>query len=172
MSMFNYAPIVWMLCNKTLYAEITKVHKRALRSVLCDFGNSYEVMSENSNFKSIHEIHLLFLLCQVFSELLDPDFMQLIFKPKTVPYNLRNRDLMCLPSASSQRVGTESFVFRGSLLWNYVQQSVKSKSTLPTFKYALKSLKISNICTCRIYSQELYSACAFSLFTFSLLVSI
>jgi len=27
MSMFNYAPITWMFCNKTSYAEITKVHK-------------------------------------------------------------------------------------------------------------------------------------------------
>ena len=152
--MFNYAPIVWMFCNRTLYAEITKVHKRALRSVLCDFGNSYEVMLENSNFKSIHEIHLSFLLCEVFKSVncLNPDFMQLIFKPKTVPYNLRNRDLLCLPSASSQRFGTESFVFRGSLLWNYIHQSVKSKPTLPSFKSALKTLKISNICTCRICS--------------------
>lgn len=143
-----------MFCNKTLYAEITKVHKRALRSVLCDFSNSYEVMLENSNFKSVHEIHLMFLLCEVFKSVncLNPDFMQLIFKPKTVPYNLRNRDLMCLPSASSQRFGTESFVFRGSLLWNYVHQSVKSKPTLLSFRSALKTLKISNICTCRICS--------------------
>ena len=82
MSMFNYASIVWMFCNKTVYAEITKVHKRALRSVLCDFSNSYEVMLENSNSKSVHKIHLMFLLCEVFKSVncLNPDFMQLIFK--------------------------------------------------------------------------------------------
>ena len=152
--MFNYVPIVWMFCNKTLYAEIYKVHKRALRSVLCDFSNSYEVMLENSNFRSIHEIHLPYLLCEVFKYVksLNPEFMQLIFKPKTILYNLRNHDLMCLPSASSQRFGTESFVFRGSLLWNHVHQSVKSKLTLPSFKTALKNFKLSNIYTCRICS--------------------
>ena len=34
MSMFKYAPIIWMFCNKTTYEEVTKVHKRALRSLM------------------------------------------------------------------------------------------------------------------------------------------
>jgi len=41
--MFNYAPITWMFCNKTSYAEITKVHKWALRAVFSDLNSSYEV---------------------------------------------------------------------------------------------------------------------------------
>ena len=119
MSMFKYAPIIWMFCNKTTYEEITKVHKRALRSLLCDFRSSYEVLLQNSKCKTVHEIHLFFLLCEVFKSKtnLNPTFMQQIFQTKEIKFDLRNKVLMSLPGATSQRFGTQSFVFRGSLLW-------------------------------------------------------
>ena len=137
-----------MFYNRTLYTEIARVHKRALRSVLCDFNNSYEVLLENSQCSPVHETHLSFLLCEVFKSVnnLNPKFMQEIFKPKTVSYNLRNQDLMSLPLASSMRFGTQSFIFRGSLLWNQVPQNIKSKPSLVSFKSALKDLNLSNIC--------------------------
>lgn len=152
MSLFNYTPIIWMFHNKTSYAEITRVHKRALRSVLCDFNNSYEVLLENSKCKSIHEIHLSVLLCEVFKSVknLNPKFMQQIFKPKTISYNLRNQDLMTLPPASSQRYGTQSFIFRGSLLWNQVPHSAKSKPSIVSFKSSIKNLNLLNFCHCKI----------------------
>ena len=33
LSNFNYCPLIWMYCNKTLDAKINRVHKRALRAV-------------------------------------------------------------------------------------------------------------------------------------------
>ena len=66
MSIFNYAPIIWTFCNKTTYEEITKVHKRALRILLCDFQNNYECLLQNAECRTVHEIHLCFLLCDVF----------------------------------------------------------------------------------------------------------
>ena len=32
-SQFNYVPLIWMLCRKTLYHKIEKVHHRTLKSI-------------------------------------------------------------------------------------------------------------------------------------------
>ena len=53
--MFDYAPIIWMFYNKTTNKEITKVHKRALKTLLCDFRNNYEVLFQDSKCKTVHE---------------------------------------------------------------------------------------------------------------------
>ena len=152
MSMFKYAPIIWLFCNKTTYEEITKVHKRALRSLLCDFRSSYEVLLQNAKCKTVHEIHLFFLLCEVFKSEnnLNPKFMQQIFLTKKIKFNLRNKVLMSLPTANSQRFGTQSFVFRGSLLWNQIPESSKVEKSIDSFKSSLEKINLSNICLCKI----------------------
>ena len=33
-SQFNYAPLLWMFCRKTLYSKIEKIHHRTLKSYL------------------------------------------------------------------------------------------------------------------------------------------
>ena len=32
-SRFNYAPLIWMFCRKTLYSKIEKIHHRTLKVV-------------------------------------------------------------------------------------------------------------------------------------------
>ena len=153
MSIFNYAPIIWMFCNKTTYQEITKVHKRALRILLCDFRNEYEVLLQNAECKTVHEIHLCFLLCEVYKSenKLSPKFMQQIYVTKKIKFNFRNKVLMSIPKASSVRFGTQSFLFRGSLLWNQIPEDIKLESSIKSFKSSLKEkLNLTNICLCKI----------------------
>ena len=152
MSIFNYAPIIWMFCNKTTYEEITKVHKRALRILLCDFHNNFECLLQNAECKTVHEIHLRFLLCEVFKsqKKLNPEFMQQVYASKTIKFNLRNKVLMSIPKATSQRFGTQSFLFRGSLLWNQIPESIKLEPSIESFKSSLKEKNLSNICLCKI----------------------
>ena len=152
MSIFNYAPIIWMFCNKTTYEEITKVHKRALRILLCDFQNNYECLLQIAECKTVHEIHLRFLLCEVYKsqKKLNPEFMQEVYASKTIKFNLRNKVLMSIPKATSQRFGTQSFLFRGSLLWNQISESIKLKPSIESFKSQLKKENLSNTCLCKI----------------------
>jgi len=42
LSIFNYAPILWMFCSKSLCKKVDTIHKRALRAVYQDFSKSYE----------------------------------------------------------------------------------------------------------------------------------
>ena len=152
MSIFNYAPIIWMFCNKATYEEITKVHKRALRILLCDFQNNYECLLRNAECTTVHEIHLRFLLCEVYKsqKKLNPEFMQQVYTSKTIKFNLRNKVLMSIPKATSQRFGTQSFLFRGSLLWNQIPEKIKLEPSIESFKSSLKKENLLNICLCKI----------------------
>jgi hypothetical protein len=152
LSIFSYAPVVWMFCSKKLCVEIDRIHKRALRAVFCDFLSSYEILLQNSGCKRIHEIHIFHLLCEVYKSLhnLNPSFMQTLFKAKSIRYRLRNQNLLLIPSAKSQRFGTQSFPFRGSLLWNSLPDSVKNQNSLAAFKRLLKASNLLILCSCRI----------------------
>jgi hypothetical protein len=148
LSAFNYAPILWMYCSKTSCREIDTIHKRALRAVCQDFSSDYEVLLQKAGYKRIHEIHLRFILCEIYKTLhdLNPSFMQTLFRVKPVRYAL-------LPSAKSSRFGTQSFPFRGSLLWNTIRDSVKSQPSLNVFKQSLKAFNIMELCSCKICSS-------------------
>ena len=154
LSAFNYAPILWMFCSKTSCREIDSIHKRALRAVCQDFSSNYEILLQNSGYRRIHETHLRFILSEIFKTQhnLNPEFMKALFSPKPVRYSLRNQNLLSLPSAKSSRFGTQSFIFRGSLLWNNIPDSLKSKSTLDTFKQSLKAFNLMELCLCKICS--------------------
>ena len=67
LSLFYYAPIIWMFCSKTSCSEIDTIHKRVLCAVCCDFSSSYEDLLQNQGLKRIHEIHLRFILCEVYN---------------------------------------------------------------------------------------------------------
>ena len=155
-SIFSYSPIIWMFCNKSSYREISSIHKRGLKAVYQDFSKSYEELLQTSNYKDIHEVHLCFLLIEVYKTLnnLNPAFMQEFYKPKTVTYTLRNNKLLTLPSTKTSRFGTQSFIFQGCLLWNTIPSDIKSKLHLSTFKAALKSIDICKFCTCRICKNK------------------
>jgi hypothetical protein len=156
LSLFYYSPIIWMFCSKSSCREIDSIQKRALRSVYQDFSKSHEELLQSSDYKSIHDVHLYFLLCEVYKTLhnLNPKFMQELFKIKPVIYSLRNCNLLLLPSSRSRRFGTQSFLFRGSLLWNFLPDGFKSKLSLNSFKDALKTLNLCRLCTCKICKEN------------------
>ena len=152
LSLFNYSPIIWMFCNKGSCKRIDSIHKRALRAVFQDFSKTHEQLLNLSGCKRIHELHLRYLLCEVYKtqQNINPIFMQSMFPVKIVPYSLRNKNLLSLPSSKSSSYGTQSFLFRGSLMWNTLPDKIKSKPSLNSFKHALKSLDLRKLCNCKL----------------------
>ena len=141
-----------MFCSKTSCREIDTIHKRALRAICQDYSSSYEILLQSRCFKRVHEIYLRCILCEVYKTMhsLNPSFMQTLFVAKSVRYSLRNQNLLSLPPARSSRFGTQSFLFRGSLLWNTLPDSVKSKPSVETFKHSIKVLNLMELCSCKI----------------------
>ena len=56
-SQFNYAPLIWMFCRKTLYSKIEKIIHRTLKLVY-GIDDSYKNLLFSSNSASIHLRHL------------------------------------------------------------------------------------------------------------------
>ena len=62
-SQFNYAPLIWMFCIKTLYHKIEKIHHRTLKVIYQSEG-SYENLLLESSSVSVHQRHLRFLITE------------------------------------------------------------------------------------------------------------
>ena len=82
-SHFNYAPLIWMFCRKTLHRKIEKIHHRTLKVCI---DNSYNNILLRSNSVSIHQrqLHLFKSISQI-----NPDFMWSFFKQKKLSYQCR-----------------------------------------------------------------------------------
>ena len=79
----------------------------------------------------------------------NPQIMWDIFKTKHTPYNLRNKSLVNLPKAKSSTYGTNSLVFKGSLIWNTLPNYFKDSPTLDIFLSRIKQWNGEN-CTCKV----------------------
>ena len=64
-SQFNYAPLIWMLCRKTLYSKIETIHHRTL-NVVYAIDDSYSNLLLSNNSASIHQRHLRLLVTDIF----------------------------------------------------------------------------------------------------------
>ena len=71
------------------------------------------------------------------------------FVKKNIPYNLRTKELCRLPSGQSHRYGLNSPSFRGSLLWNALDDELKRAEILRSFKRGIKEWD-GNACKCLI----------------------
>ena len=151
-SIFNYAPIVWMFCNKSSCKSIDSIHKRSLRAVYGNYATSYEDILQISGNKRIHEIHLFQLLLDIYktAHSLNPSFMQELFKVKESRHSLINQNLLSLPATKTNRFGAQSFLSRGSLLWNLLPDSVRNAPSLASFRALIKSIKLQELSTCKI----------------------
>ena len=80
---------------------------------------------------------------------LNPPYMWDLFTKKVVEYDFRIKILCELPPARSQRFGTNSLIFKGSLLWNSLSDDTKTSQSLAIFKQKIRSWDGAH-CTCNI----------------------
>ena len=90
---------------------------------------------------------------------LKPSFIWEFHEKKHVSYILRIQNLCKLPQIKTQGYGQESLSFRGSLLWNTLDDSVKNEPTLAAFKKRIKDWA-GNKCTCKICGRVTYTVFA------------
>ena len=140
-SQFNYAPLLWMFCRKTLYSKIEKIHHKTLK-VIYESNDTYDNLLLQSNTVSVHQRHLRFLVTEIYKSIsqLNPEFMWSYFTHKDMPYNLRKGPLLGLPKAHSFYYGTNTVHFRGSLIWNNLPAVVKPSDSLFEFKNKIKNI--------------------------------
>ena len=68
----------------------------------------------------------------------NPKLMWNIFALKNTAYNLRNEMSLNLPKVISSNFGTNSLVFKGSIIWNTLSNDIKNSPTLAIFRNRIK----------------------------------
>ena len=125
--------------------------KHALRILYRDYESTFDEFLERDNTKTTHSKNLQKLMIEVYKSLnhLKPEYMWKFFVKKDVQYNLRTKELCKLPSVSSQSYGLNSLSFRGSLLWNTIDDEITLSPSLKKFKKKIRSWNGIS-CTCFI----------------------
>ena len=149
-SQFNYAPLIWMFCKKTIYFKMQKIHHKTLR-VIYQSDESNENLLNLANSVSIRQRHLRILVTEIFKSVpkTNPKFMWSYFSSKNLSDNLRKAPSLSLTSAKSTMYGENSVHFKCTFIWNNLPYFVKSSASVCEFKRNLKSLGSIN-CSCLI----------------------
>ena len=91
-SQFNYCPLIWMCCNRSLNNKINRLDERCLRIVFSDKKSNFEKFLERDGSVFIHHHNIRFLEIKMFKvfKCISPQIVKEIFQfTDAVPYQLR-----------------------------------------------------------------------------------
>ena len=109
-SQFNYCPLIWMCCNRSLNNKIDRLHERSLRIVYSDKTSDFSELLEKDGSVSIHYQNIRQLATEMFnvSKGLCPQIEKELFQFRNErPYNLRQRCQFHIPPVRTVFSGTE-----------------------------------------------------------------
>ena len=91
LSQFNYCPLVWMFCDRTLNNQINRIHERALQITYKDMRSDFHAMLLRDNAVLIHIRNLQLLMTEIYKTKweLNLSFMKEISVEKHSPYGCR-----------------------------------------------------------------------------------
>ena len=127
-SNLQYCSLIWLFCSKAADNLIHRTTKRAMRITYnSDSEETLDALLQRDGALKIHKRNLQKLMVEVYKKLnhLNPLYMWDLFSKKVVEYDFRIKILCKLPPARSQRFGTNSLKFKGSLLWNSLSDEIK-----------------------------------------------
>ena len=151
-SQFNYCPLVWMYCNRSLNTKTNRKHERCLRMVYNDKKTNFNELLVKDSSASIHHQNLQKLAVEMFevSRDLSPEIVDESFQyRKQIAYELRQRPQFQISSVLSVFRGTERLKFLGPKIWALVLNEMKQLESLGKFKNAIKQWKPTS-CPCGI----------------------
>ena len=139
LSNFNYCPLIWLFCNKGANKKIDLAHKRALKILHNDYDYSFQSLLSRSNSFTIHVQHLQKLMTEIYIiymslNNMNPSIVWEFHEKKYVAYDLRKKNLCKLPKAKIISYEAQSLSFRGSFLWNTLDDNAKQEPTLARLK--------------------------------------
>ena len=122
-----------------------------MRVLYRDYDSSFDQLLARAGSITVHQKNLQSLMTEIYKTMnhLNPSYNWQFFVKKDIPYNLCTKELCSLPSAQSHRYGLNSLSFRGSLLWNALDDELKRAETLKSFKRGIKDWD-GNACKCLI----------------------
>ena len=91
-SLFNYCPLIWMFCGRTLNKKINTLHERALRIAYNDYTSSFDALLDKDSSVTIHQRNLRCLAIEMFkiNNKLSPPFICDLIQESTCRYHTRS----------------------------------------------------------------------------------
>ena len=140
-SQFNYCPLIWICCNRSLNNKIHRLHKRSLRTVHSDKTSDFSELLEKDGSVSIHHQNIRQLATEMFkvSKDLCPEIVKGLFHFRNeIPYNLRQRSPFHILPVRTVFSGTEDIKFLDPKIWEHIPDEMKELESLWEFKRAIK----------------------------------
>ena len=150
-SQFNYCPIVWRCCNRSLN-QIYRLHERCLQIVYDDKISNFNELLLKDDPVSIHHQNFQKLAVEMFkmSRSLSHDIVKELFQFKEqIPYELRHRPQIQISWVHSAFSGIESLKFYEPKIWALVHNEMKQLESLRKFRNAMTPWK-PTCCLCRL----------------------
>ena len=157
-SQFNYCPLVWMCCNRSLNTKINRLHERCLRIVYNDKKSNFNELLVKDGSVSIHHQNLQKMAVEMFkiSRSLSPEIVNELFRfREQISYELRQRPQFHIPWINSVFSGTESLEFLGPKVWALVANEMKQLKSLGKFRNAIRKWG-STSCPCRLCKRYIH----------------
>ena len=151
-SQFNYWPLIWMCCNRSLNNKIDWLHEQYLRIVYSDKTLDFSELLEKDGSVSIYYQNIRQLATEMFkvSKGLCPEIVKGLFQFRNdTPYTKRQRSQFHIPPIRTVFIGTESIKFLGPKIWELIPDEMKELENLWKFKRAIKLWKPTS-CPCRL----------------------
>ena len=143
-SQLNYCPIIWVFHWRTLNNKINCLHERALRIVYSDYKSLFCELLEKDKLFSIHHKNIQSLAIEIYKFLhnLSPCIMNNIFKVnQTVPYDIRQRNILQSINPSSVRYGTETISYIAPKMWTLLPKTMKNCDSPKSFQQKTRKWK-------------------------------
>ena len=88
-SLFNYHPLIWMFCGRTLNEKVNTLHERALQTAYNDYTSSFNDLLDKDSSITIHQRNLRCLAIEMFkiNNKLSPPFICDLIQESTFRYH-------------------------------------------------------------------------------------
>ena len=149
MSNFQYWSLTWLFCSKAANALINRTTIRTMRITYnSDNDERLDALLQRDGTLTIQIKICKKLMVEIYKTTnhLNPPYMWDLFTKTVVEYDFGIKILCELPPARSQRFGTNSLKFKGSLLRNSLSDEMKTAQSLAIFKQKIKSHCTCNTC--------------------------
>ena len=113
MSNFNYCPLIWHFCGQVNNQKLEQIQERALRILFADYNSSYLELLKRARTTTLLIQRLRSIALAVFKSLhgLNLPFLNDMFTPKYVPYQMRDSSLLEQSRCRTTTYGLRSMSF-------------------------------------------------------------
>ena len=147
---FNYCPLVWHFCGKTLSKKLEKIQERGLRFVYNDANSPYLSLLDKAHLPTLNINRLRTLAAGVYKALTGqgPVYLQDMFQENLSTRQQRHFKFLNVPTFRNVTFGKYSLLHEGVKIWNQLPNSIKSTVSYKEFKNLISTWHFEDHCTC------------------------